>query len=555
MTTFDEEIRSRTAPYANPLSGTPTGSDLSYDPEFERVAAEIEKLSNLTGGSVDWMLVSDDASRMLTERTKDFRLAGWLTVAKAQREGWRGVAEGLFAMQALVDGFWDNMFPPLKRARARAGVLTWLWETLDGIFTPRAVSAADADALKALETLVTELDEKLGAKLGDLNPGVGRFRIVVREKVRALPAPPPPKVEAPVQVPPLPSPPPPGEGAMNGTNGVPVPVAVAAVAQVAAVVQAVQAVSVPAAPAAAPTGGSLEELQDAASKWQDGLLELAKAARATAPADPWPFRLLRVATWLTIDGLPEVDKGRKTYARSAPGDDWNNLSSFFEASNWQALVEAAENALASNPFWLDVHRYSAVALEKLERADARDTVGREVVAFLSRMPKLEELEFSDEMPFASPETREWIAAERARWGAAGAGAALGGGKGAEIAAAVVEAVGGIGEGSDVAIAKVLRAAERSDVRSRFVGRLEVARVALDKERYDLAQDVAELLLPEITETLEAWEPALAADALANCLRALQTRNRDEGAVDERESQLFRRLLKLDPEAALRLRAS
>ena len=187
--------------------------------------------------------------------------------------------------------------------------------------------------------------------------------------------------------------------------------------------------------------------------------------------------------------------------------------------------------------------------------NARDTVGREVVAFLSRMPKLEELQFSDEMPFASPETREWIAGERARWGAPGGGLSLGGGKGAEIAPALIEALGGIGEGSDVAIAKVLRAAERSDVRSRFVGRLEVTKVALEKERYDLAQDVAELLLPEVTETLEAWEPALAADALANCLRALQTRNRDEGAVDERESHLFRRLLKLDPEAALRLRAS
>jgi len=97
-TTFDEEIRTRIAPLANPLAGAaPAGSDLSYDAEFERIAAEIEKLSTLTGGTVDWMLVSDDATRMLSERSKDFRLIGWLTVAKAQREGWRGVAEGLFA--------------------------------------------------------------------------------------------------------------------------------------------------------------------------------------------------------------------------------------------------------------------------------------------------------------------------------------------------------------------------------------------------------------------------------------------------------------------------
>jgi len=35
----------------------------------------------------------------------------------------------------------------------------------------------------------------------------------------------------------------------------------------------------------------------------------------------------------------------------------------------------------------------------------------------------------------------------------------------------------------------------ADARSRFVGRLEVAKVALEKKREALALDVAELLLP------------------------------------------------------------
>ncbi|HWL87379.1 MAG TPA: type VI secretion system ImpA family N-terminal domain-containing protein, partial [Polyangiaceae bacterium] len=161
MSTFEEEARTRIAPMANPLSGTPSGADLSYDPEFERVSSEIDKLSNLAGGSIDWMLISEDSSRMLSERTKDLRLAGWLTVAKAQREGWKGVTEGLFVTQALVDNLWDSMFPPAKRARARASLLTWLWESLEKTLMERPVGAADVDAVKALESLISKLDERL----------------------------------------------------------------------------------------------------------------------------------------------------------------------------------------------------------------------------------------------------------------------------------------------------------------------------------------------------------------------------------------------------------
>jgi len=560
MTAFDEEIRTSIAPLANPLAGAaPAGADLSYDAEFERVAAEIEKLSNLTGGTVDWMLVADDAARMLSERSKDLRLAGWLTVAKAQREGWRGVAEGLFAVQALVDNFWDTMFPPVKRARARAGVLEWLWESLDKALAARAVAASDTDAIKALETLVSDLDARLGERLGDLNPGIGRFRSVVREKVRALPAPPPaPKVEA--------APPSPDEAinAANGTNGAgasagPSPseeARTAAPRLAAAEAPAVAAPPLPDAPAL-PAGASLEELHDAASKWQEGLLALARAARAMAPADPWAYRLVRTATWLTIDGVPDHESGR-TYVKAPRAPDRSALNDLFEGSHWEGLVEAAEEALTEHIFWLDAHRFSAIGLERLNRQAARDAVGREVVAFAARIAGVEALEFAGGIPFASPETREWLERERARWGggaASGLATSAPNGGVAALDADVASALAAVRDGSDASIAKLLRAAERGDARSRFVGRLEVAKVALEKERNQLALDVAELLLPDVTDTLEAWEPALAADALANCLRALQTRNREQEAADERENVLFRRLLRLDPEAALRLRSS
>jgi type VI secretion system protein ImpA len=82
--------------YLSPIDeAAPTGPDLSFSPEFDRIA-EMRRADDPTLDQGEWVkdLKSADhpgvialCSELLSARTKDLRLAGWLTEAWAYSRG------------------------------------------------------------------------------------------------------------------------------------------------------------------------------------------------------------------------------------------------------------------------------------------------------------------------------------------------------------------------------------------------------------------------------------------------------------------------------------
>ena len=267
--------------------------------------------------------------------------------------------------------------------------------------------------------------------------------------------------------------------------------------------------------------------------------------------------MLRFATWLAIERAPEAE-GRSTPLRAPDGRDRAVLEQVRASGNWDGLIEVAEEAAAEHPFWLDPHRLTAVALEQKGAAftGARRAVLRETLAFTERAPGVLDLQFSDGTRFASPETVDWLAAHRgAASGGASAPAAT-----ADTSLADLEAKLAASGGPD-GLADVLADAERMPAtRDRFRARLLVANHAQTGDQLDIALALYERLLPDVTPTLEAWEPALAADLIGNylklCRRLFGNRERtatETEAQERKEALLFQRLLSLDPHVALRSR--
>jgi hypothetical protein len=203
-------------------------------------------------------------------------------------------------------------------------------------------------------------------------------------------------------------------------------------------------------------------------------------------------------------------------------------------------------------------------------------VGREVVALLERVPSLPTLAFSNATPFASPETIGWITEEKARFAPGSAAGTSGAHAGDDGAGAISDAArAALAAGSnEAALAVALSAAAAlPTARGRFRARLGVAQLAATRGLSDIALALYEQLLAETTPTLEAWEPSLCVEVLEGCLRAMRAAGpptprhpnggRDEEGVDdedrneratnarERQTLLLRRLLSLDPAAALR----
>ncbi len=98
---------------------SPCGEDLTYDPaymELERIAQGTPEQQ--VGDTVveaeepNWRDVRDQAMELLG-RTKDIRVAVYLTLAQLQMEGVPGLRDGLALLRGLVEQYWDEFYPQL----------------------------------------------------------------------------------------------------------------------------------------------------------------------------------------------------------------------------------------------------------------------------------------------------------------------------------------------------------------------------------------------------------------------------------------------------------
>ena len=103
-----------------PLPGDgPCGADLEYDPGFQALQeAAAGKPERQYGTTViaaeppDWPAVREQALA-LAARTRDLRVATWLTRSAARTDGFGGAVRGLQLIAGLVERYWDHVHPLL----------------------------------------------------------------------------------------------------------------------------------------------------------------------------------------------------------------------------------------------------------------------------------------------------------------------------------------------------------------------------------------------------------------------------------------------------------
>jgi type VI secretion system protein ImpA len=100
----------------------PAGPDLEYSG-----VAELDRFAAGTPGTIDpstqelvgaeepnWRKVAEQATELLG-KTKDLRVAAWLTRAELANRGLPGLADGLKLIATLVETFWETLYPLLDR--------------------------------------------------------------------------------------------------------------------------------------------------------------------------------------------------------------------------------------------------------------------------------------------------------------------------------------------------------------------------------------------------------------------------------------------------------
>ncbi|MCW5833035.1 MAG: type VI secretion system protein TssA [Labilithrix sp.] len=517
-----ETILEQTAALRAALAGdSPAGADLSLEPEFEQVKAELEKLSSLEGGDVDWRLVVDRAEDLLANRTKDLRLAVWLTAGGVERSGWRGFVRGLAVCRGLVADLWDPLLP--ARPKARTNIVLWLGERVAPKLEELSVSLADGDDVRAALTLVEDIDRLLADKLGDSFPGIRGLVSATKARVRDIPEPPPEPVAAPAAEAAAsdwaddddepPPPPPPAGGVQLST--------------------------------------SAADADTTTRTCGEALVALARSLLLADLSRAWAYRLHRKGIWLPFEHVV-VEGG----VVPLPGPDAatvEQLRDLLASARWHELVVVGEEASARFPLWLDAQRFVAVALERMGTpfTSAREAVGREATDFARRSAFLLGARFEDGVPVASPETADWLEVEARRWQLGSRANDVGRDEDRDLAARFAEArdlvaAGRHAEGLAIAVQLARRG---SDTRERFRSSLDVARLAMNAGAHEVARPILEgLVAIAAAHALETWDPSLCARLYAGLYRCLPADAPDRAKV-------FEVLCRLDPGAALRARGN
>ena len=360
----------------------PAGSDMRYDPAFDELQTEVDKLSSpALAGSVNWEKVSRFASDILMHKSKDLLVASYLAVALIYTRGNDGFAMGLKMYLDLIERFWDDLFPPKARMRGRVRSVEWWVEKAEAALKHANDLSFPPDQLAMIKENLNRLDIFLAEHLENA-PSLA----AVKDFFNSLPDP----GEEPAR----------SESPLNTIAGTPDET------------PSVQAPIQRPKPESDEIAQVISSHQEADSELNDGLKKIRDAAFylfQRDPASPHAYRLTRKAAWYGVEELPPVVNGRtRIPPPSAP--EKNLLFDLRNTSDAEALLKAAEARLPQYIFWIDLNRLSAEALSRLgsRYEKAHEAVCQETAFLLHRLSGLEELSFSDGTPFATPETRQWL---------------------------------------------------------------------------------------------------------------------------------------------------
>lgn len=486
-------------------AGNPTGEDPGYDDDFQRMREEVNKLSG-----ADTALICQLAEKLLIAATKDIRVATYYAWARLHRDGEAGLADGLELLAGLMQHFGTQLHP--QRDRSRRGAMEWLAgsKMLDSLSLYPEVNSADtlriAGALLLIDQLNAELSQESQPQLAPLYGAL--------------------------------------ENRLQQSGG-----ADAVVPQ--------NAASTP-----FPSHLSPPELARIVSGQE--LLAQGRVLAAYLREQPggWlaAHRLLKNIRHDTLNQLPTQTADGRTRFEQLKIDPRPQLKRLYLQQQWQPLLEAADDLLSRGAchLWLDLQWYIHQALLKQGRENEAAIVQNDLQGLLSRVRGLELLAFTDGTPFADEFTLNWIQQQVLATPLSFHALPVSNvvtSEDSDILQLEPEALAlADSDGPEAALAWLQHRPGITSVRSRWLLRLLMARVAEQVGKNDLAQHLlAELDSHAAALPLAQWEPVLLFEVKARRLKLLRMKagrsEADKTRLQPEMASLLAGLIAIDPARA------
>jgi type VI secretion system protein VasJ len=464
----------------NPISKeNPAGEDIRSFSEYELLQEEIDKLSSPTASaSVDWKKIGDLSRDILTTKSKHLHSAIYLCQSLLVQRGFEGLVDGTGILKDLLENYWETLYPETKRMRARKNVFEW-WINVtvstisnlqDAVWTKQEIKAIIGN-LETIEKFIQEHIEDSPT----LNPLI--------QKVSTLT---------------------PSEASSSAEP-------------------AAQKIPVQAAPSRATTAplpkGDAVTSDDPVKLLNAGLELLSQASNIRIKQEiltPHPFLINRIVAWLPVETLPPADNGNTKIPPPEP-QLFATLDTLYRENRWRDLINACESKVRQYLFWLDLSRYSYMALEGMGRSEISAIIANETSNFVQRLSGIETLRFSNGIPFAAEETIEWIRQLRKTQVYEEAVQETSASLDDEMSKFLKQAKKDIKENKLALILKEfqIKRGQTASPRTRLFWDMGFCTLFLNTKYARLVVPYLNEILNTITQyRIEEWEPALAVEALA-----------------------------------------
>lgn len=490
-----------------PPSETSDGTDPRESDRFAETEREIDKLSSLSGDAIpNWQRVEQLACEYLTEQSKDYLVASWLAQAWTERHAMLGVNAGLSLLAGLTEKFWDSAIPPVARLRGRRNAMLWWIDRASDWLEKQTDIAIGSELAEQMLTNAKRLDTLLAEK----DPEAPSLSKIISQ-IQRIP------VEQPAVVTPIEEEQSTTEAPADSTNTANPSSATDQPSNVPTdaptVTAAAPAVSAPVAPKAFVAPGTIEinnfdDVVTLLKPAQDYIAQIGPALFAFDHAHPLSIYLSRFAARASIFEIPSATNGQTAIAAPpvAIVDAFEKISN---SKNAQGLVEFCESRIRAFPFWLDLDYHAARGFSMMGSAGAkmREAIIDMMLAFVDRLPGIDQFSFSSGMPFASLETITWIKQCRQERSGSGSEDAFG-----EVR---MQAMAQFAEGQMDDAIEILQnyLTNNRSGREQFRARLALVQLTLGQNPQ---ADLLALVEPLIEDCqrlgLDQWEPELASQA-------------------------------------------
>ncbi|VVN45949.1 type VI secretion system ImpA family N-terminal domain-containing protein [Pseudomonas fluorescens] len=126
--------------------------------EFTALRDELSKLTHPACPDIDWAKVEQLCLTLFHENGADLQTAVSYALARSQRYGLEGMAQGVALIEALCNE-WSRVWPPM--ASVRLDILAWLFAQLQPLLRSQEISPRTVPALTHLDNELTRFNVQL----------------------------------------------------------------------------------------------------------------------------------------------------------------------------------------------------------------------------------------------------------------------------------------------------------------------------------------------------------------------------------------------------------